>query len=92
VPFEVDRAVRGFAVNFRPPVRATGTLMFSGNQIESPELRIGHDLFPQRPAAGRDNLNHCLHFEPSFSRKSVLLQCFFRKSAATANLQATNET
>src|ERR1700730_16657600 len=45
VPFEIDRAVRGFAVNFRPTVRATGALVFSGNQIESPELRIGHDLF-----------------------------------------------
>jgi hypothetical protein len=49
-------------VNFRPTVRATGALVFSGNQIESLELRIGHDLFPQRPAPGCNDLNHCLHF------------------------------
>jgi len=62
VPFQIDRAVRSFAMDLRPAVRATGALVFSGNQIKSLQLRIGHDLFPQRPAPGCNDLNHCLHF------------------------------
>jgi len=31
VPFEIDRPMRRFAVDFSPSVRATRTLMFSGN-------------------------------------------------------------
>lgn len=46
VPFEIDRTVRGFAVDFSPAVRATRTLMFSGNQIKTPQLRIVHDFVP----------------------------------------------
>jgi len=46
VPFQVDRAVCSFAVDLGPTVRAARPLMFSGNQIKSPKLRIGHDLFP----------------------------------------------
>jgi len=26
------------------------------------QLRIAHDLVPQRPGSGRDHLNDCLHF------------------------------
>jgi len=61
VPFQIDRPMRGFAVDFSPSMRATRTLMFSGNQIKTPKLRIVHDLVPQRSAAGRDYLNHSLH-------------------------------
>src|SRR5437762_7473450 len=31
VPFEIDRPMRGFAVDFSPSVRAAWTQMFSGN-------------------------------------------------------------
>jgi len=76
VPFQIDRAVRGLAMDFGPPVRATGPLVFSGNQIKPPELRIGHDPFAQRSTPGRDDLNHRLH-SPRFNRKSSLSQCLF---------------
>jgi hypothetical protein len=79
VPLQINRAVRGLAMDFGPAVRPTGPLMFSRNQIKPPELRIGHDLFPQRPTPGRDDLDHCLH-APRFSRKSSLLQCLFGKT------------
>jgi len=46
MPFEIDRTVRGFAVDFSPAVRATRTLMFSGNQIKTPKLRVVHDFVP----------------------------------------------
>jgi hypothetical protein len=46
VPFEIDRPMRGFAVDFSPSVRATRTLMLSGNQIKAPKLRIVHDFVP----------------------------------------------
>jgi len=36
VPFEIYRAMCSFAVNFRPTMRTTRTLMFSGNQIKLP--------------------------------------------------------
>jgi hypothetical protein len=81
VPFQIDRTVRGLAMDFGPTVRATGSLMFSGNQIKPPELRIGHDLFPQRPTPGGDDLDHCLH-PPRFNRKSSLLQCLFVVAAS----------
>ena len=74
VPFQIDRAVRGFAMDFGPAVWTPRALMFSGNQIKPPKLRIGHDLFPQRSTPGRNDLDHGLHFTRSFSRKSVLLQ------------------
>jgi hypothetical protein len=76
VPFQIDRAMSGLAMNFGPAVRPTGPLMFSWNQIKPPELRIGHDFFPQRSTPSRDDLDHCLH-PPRFSRKSSLLQCLF---------------
>jgi hypothetical protein len=80
VPFEIDRTVRRFAMDFGPAVRATWPLVFRGNQIKSSELRISHYLFPQRSASGGDNLNHRLHYTPTFSRKSVLLQSCFTGS------------
>src|SRR5216117_2236713 len=48
--------------------------------IKPSKLRISHDLFPQGSTPGRNDLNHGLHFTPSFSRKSVLLQCFFSET------------
>ena len=92
VPFEIDRAVRGLAMDFRPAVWTTRALMFGGNQIKPPKLRIGHDLFPQRSTPACYDLDHRLHFTSTFNRKSFLLQCFFSESAATANLQATSGT
>ena len=44
VPFEIDRPMRGFAVDFSPAMRPTRTLMFGRNQIKTPQLRIVHDL------------------------------------------------
>jgi hypothetical protein len=44
-------------------------------------LRIAHDFFPQRSASGCDDLNHRLHYRRRFSRKSLPLQCFFRRQA-----------
>src|SRR5204862_7254189 len=76
VPLQIDRAVSGLAMDFGPTVRAPRTLVFSWNQIETPKLRIGHDLFPQRSTPSRDDLDHCLH-APRFNRKSSLLQCLF---------------
>jgi hypothetical protein len=61
VPFQVDGAMRGFAVNFGPAVGPTGTHMFGRNKIEALELLIVHDLFAQRSAPGRDHLNYGLH-------------------------------
>ena len=81
VPFQVDRAVRGLAMDFGPTVRTTGPLVFSRNQVKAPELRIGHDFFAKRPTSGRDDLDHCLH-PPRFNRKSSLLQCLFVAAAS----------
>jgi hypothetical protein len=81
VPFQVDCAVCSLTMDFGPTVRATGPLVFSRNQIKPPELRIGHDFFPQRPTPGRDDLDHCLH-STSFSRKPSLLQCLFVVAAS----------
>ena len=44
VPFQVNCAMRGLTMDLGPAMRATGTLMFGRNQIESPELRIRHDF------------------------------------------------
>ena len=46
VPFEIDRAMCGFAVNLGPAMRAAGALVFGGNQIKAAKLRIVHDFFP----------------------------------------------
>jgi hypothetical protein len=65
-------------MDFRPAVWTPRTLVFTRNQIKPPELRIGHDLFPQRSGPGRDYLNYGLHSIASFSRKSLALQCLFQ--------------
>src|SRR5207244_10939638 len=64
VPFEIDRAVSGFAMDFRPAVRTTRALVFSGNQIKPPKLRIGHDLFRSEPTPGRMTWDHGLLLTP----------------------------
>ena len=61
VPFQIDRAMCGFAVNFCPAVRTTRTLVFGREQIKAPELRIGHDFLAQRSTSARDDLDHSLH-------------------------------
>jgi len=45
VPFEIDRAMCGFAVNLGPAMRTAWALVFSGNQIKAAKLRIVHDFF-----------------------------------------------
>ena len=45
VPLQIDRAVGLLAVNFRPAMRAPGTLMLGWNQTEFFQTRIGHNLF-----------------------------------------------
>ena len=52
VPFEIDCAMRRFAVNLGPAMRTAWALVFGGNQIKALELRIVHDFFPQRSAPG----------------------------------------
>jgi hypothetical protein len=91
VPFQINRAVRGLTMDFSPAVGPPGALMFSGNQIEPLELRISHDLFPQRSTPGRDDLDHCLH-PTSFSRKSSLLQCLFGTKGPKPGLQEASGT
>src|SRR5581483_6256232 len=63
VPFEIDRAVNvAGAVDLRPTVRASR--LFRPNFFEAEfflELRIAHDLSPQRTAAGGDDLDDGLH-------------------------------
>jgi hypothetical protein len=81
VPFQIDRAVRSLAMDFGPTMRTTRPLVFSRNQVKSPELRIGHDFFPQGPTPGRDDLDHCLH-PARFNRKSSLLQRLFVVAAS----------
>ena len=46
VPFEIDRAMCGFAVNLGPAMRAAWALVLGGNQIKAAKLGIVHDFFP----------------------------------------------
>ena len=46
VPFEIDRAMCGFAVNLGPAMRTAWALVFGGNQIKAAKLWIVHDSFP----------------------------------------------
>ena len=63
VPFEIDNAVRfPGAMNFRPAMRAACSKVFGRHELEFLfELRIAHDLVPQRTAARGYDLNHSLH-------------------------------
>jgi len=73
-------------MDFGPAVGPPGPLMFSGSQIKPPQLRIGHDLFPQRSTPARDDLDHCLH-PGRFTRNSSLLQCLFGTKGSKPGLQ-----
>jgi hypothetical protein len=63
MPFQIDRAVRiPSAVDLGPAVRPARPLVLRRDQIEFfLELRIGHDLVPQRSASAGDHLDDCLH-------------------------------
>jgi hypothetical protein len=61
MPFKIDRTMRGFAVNLGPAMWPTRPHVFGGNQTETLELDIVHDLFAQRSASARDDLNYRLH-------------------------------
>jgi len=78
VPFEINRAMCGFAMNFRPTMWTTRALVFGGNQIKLPQLWIGHDFFAQRSTSARDYLDHRLHCAFRFNRCRILLQRLFR--------------
>lgn len=63
VPFQIDHAMRfARAMDFSPTMRTTGALMFGRDKLELfLELRIAHDLVPQRSTAGGDDLDYRLH-------------------------------
>src|SRR6266568_5919497 len=81
MPLQIDRArnVPG-AVDLRPAVRASGLF---GPNLDEPKFRlqlgIMHNLVAQRFATLCYDLDHRLHFTPTFSRKSLALQCLFNK-------------
>src|SRR5437764_4842665 len=91
MPFQIDRAMRDLAMDFSPAVGSAGPLMFSGNQIKPPELRIDHNFFPQRSTPARDDLDHCLHSR-RFSRNSSLLQCLFGTEGPKPGFQEASGT
>ena len=80
MPLEIDRARNvPRAVYLRPTMRASG--LFGPNLDELKfrlQLGIIHNLVAQRFATLCYDLDHCLHFTPTFSRKSLALQCLFR--------------
>src|SRR5438270_1044014 len=60
------------AVNLRPTMGPAGTEMLSRHELEFfLELRIAHDLVPQRAAARSHDLDHSLH---SLGQRSASLQ------------------
>jgi hypothetical protein len=61
MPFQIDRTMRGFAVNLGPAMWSARAHMFGGNQMETLELDIVHDLFAQGAASAGDDLNYRLH-------------------------------
>ena len=72
MPFEIDGTVKvARAVNLRPAMRSAGLFRPDCDEPEFPlQLRIGHDLVPQRAAASRDDLNHRLHPRSQFGLTS----------------------
>ena len=100
VPFEINRPMCSFAVNFRPTMRTTGTLVFGGNQVKAPKLGIVHDLFSQRSASSRNDLNHRLHLRLDQQEMTSFAMLVENESAcaalyrglATANLRGPSET
>src|ERR1043166_6858576 len=86
VPFQIDRAVNiARAVDLSPTMWTSRLFRPDFNETKfSLQLRIIHYFVAQRFATARYDLDHGLHFTPSFSRKSVPLQCFFRGGAGNA--------
>ena len=63
VPLEINCSVKiSRAVDLRPAVRTSRLFGPDFDEAELPlQLRIAHDLVAQRPATGRDDLDHRLH-------------------------------
>jgi len=61
MPFKIDRTMRGFAVNLGPAMWPARPHVLGGNQIETLEPDVVHDLFAQRSAPARNDLNYRLH-------------------------------
>jgi hypothetical protein len=63
MPFQVDRAVKiACAVDLGPAMRASGLFGPNFDEPKFPlQLRVVHDLVPQRFPTARDDLNHRLH-------------------------------
>ena len=63
MPLEINGTVKvSRAVDLRPTVRPAGLFRPDFNKLEFLfQLRIAHDLVPQRSAASCDDLNHRLH-------------------------------
>ena len=73
VPFQIDRAVKiARAMDFRPTVRTAGLFRPDFDEVKFLlQSRIAHDLTAQRPAPGRDDLNHRLHPVVRFNRDAT---------------------
>src|SRR5207248_11741840 len=65
MPLEINGTVKvSRAVDLRPTVRPAGLFRPDFNKLEFLfQLRIAHDLVPQRSAASCDDLNHRLRSE-----------------------------
>ena len=70
VPFEVDRTVEiARTVDFRPTVRTSRLFRPGFDKTKFfLSLRISRDLAAQRPAPGRDHLDHGLHRSLTLSK------------------------
>src|SRR5262249_48929336 len=64
VPLQVNRSMNiASTMYFRPPMGTTRLFMPDFDEAEFLlQLRIAHNLVPQRSGPGRDYLNHRLHF------------------------------
>ena len=94
MPLQINRSgnVPG-AVDFGPAMRTSGLF---GPNLDEPkfplQLRIIHDLVPQRFATARYDLNDRLHSRLGSAGNQFFCNASFSESAATVNLQATSET
>src|SRR6266404_3357077 len=72
VPFQVDRSVKiARAVYLRPAMRAAGLFGPGFDKTKfSLQLRISRDLAAQRPASGRDHVDHGLHRSLTLSKSA----------------------
>src|SRR5215831_13791887 len=65
VPLQINRSMNVTStVYFGPAMRTARLLVPDLDETEFfLQLRIAHDLVPQRSGPGRDHLNDCLHFQ-----------------------------